>query len=192
MAGSKTTHILWIFVLCVFTWTASAQQTPKSTAKHIVETSARPGRERTSSGQLTSDEGLAIIGAALEIRHRTHSSSDDCSHLVHAIYEQAGFPYRYADSSQLYDGIASFIRVTHPQPGDLAVWRGHAAIVVNPARHSFFSSTRSGYRVESYDSDYWTHRGLPRFFRYGKVASPSSPSVTRTANTQTPTLHDQK
>jgi cell wall-associated NlpC family hydrolase len=175
----------------VSTWTASAQQTPKSTAKHPVETSAKPGRKPTSSRLLTSDEGLAIIAAALEIRHRTHSSGDDCSHLVHAIYEQAGFPYRYADSSQLYDEIEAFRRVTHPQPGDLAVWRGHAAIVINPARHSFFSSTRSGYRVESYDSEYWKHRGLPRFFRYAKLVSPSSPSATRTANTQLSTLHDQ-
>jgi hypothetical protein len=191
MVGSKTTHVHWVFVLCVFAWTASAQQASKSTAKHIVETSVKPGRERTSSRLLTTDEGLAIIGAALEIRHRTHSSSDDCSHLVHALYEQAGFPYRYADSSQLYDGIEPFRRITHPQPGDLAVWRGHAAIVVNPAQHSFFSSTRSGYRVESYDSEYWKHRGLPRFFRYVKPASPSSPSVTRTTNTQPPTLHNQ-
>jgi hypothetical protein len=191
MAGSKTTHVLWVLVLCAFTWTALAQQTPNPTAKHLVERSAKPRPERSSSRLLTSDEGLAIIGAALEIRHRTHSSGDDCSHLVHAIYEQAGFPYRYADSSKLYDGIEAFRRVTHPQPGDLAVWRGHAAIVVNPAQHSFFSSTHSGYRVDSYDSGYWKHRGPPRFFRYVKPASLSSPSVTRTTNTQPPTLHDQ-
>jgi len=187
MAGAKTIHVLWVLVLYVFTWTASAQQTPKPTAKHPVGPSAKPGRERTSSRLLTSDEGLAVIGAALEIRFRTHSSGDDCSHLVHAIYEKAGFPYRYADSSQLYDGIETFRRVTHPQPGDLAVWRGHAAIVISPAQHSFFSSTRSGYRVESYDSEYWKRRGLPRFFRYAK---PASPSVTRTAHTQLSTLHD--
>jgi serine/threonine protein kinase len=146
MAGSKTTHVLWVFVLSVLTSAALAQQTPNSTAKHPVETSTKLVRKHTSPRLLTSDEGLAIIGAALEIRYHTHSNGD-CSHLVHAIYEQAGFPYRYADSSQLYDGIEDFRQVTHPQPGDLAVWRGHAAILINPAQHPFFSSTGSGLRV---------------------------------------------
>jgi hypothetical protein len=93
MAGSKTTHVLWVLVLCVLTWAALAQQTPNSTAKHPTETSTKLVRKQTSPRLLTSDEGLAIIGAALEIRYRTHSNGD-CSHLVHAIYEQAGFPYQ--------------------------------------------------------------------------------------------------
>lgn len=189
MAGAKTKHLLWVVVLGAFTSVALAQHTPKSTDKHPVETSAKLVSESTSSRLLTADEGLAIIGAALETRHSTHSNGD-CSHLVHAIYDQAGFPYRYADSSQLYDGTENFRQVTHPQPGDLAVWRGHAAIVISPAQHSFFSSTRSGLRVESYGSEYWKHRGPPRFFRYMKPASPSSPSVTRTATAKRPTLRN--
>lgn len=188
MAGAKTKRLLWVAVLGAFTSVALAQHTPKSTDKHSVETSAKLVSESTSSRLLTADEGLAIIGAALETRHGTHSNGD-CSHLVHAIYEQAGFPYRYADSSQLYDGTGNFRQVTHPQPGDLAVWRGHAAIVISPAQHSFFSSTRSGLRVESYGSEYWKHRGPPRFFRYMKPASPSSP-VTRTATAKRPTLRN--
>ena len=124
---------------------------------------------------------MAIIGAALEARHTLHPYGD-CSHLVHTIYEQAGFHYSYADSADLYDGVAEFRQVSHPQPGDLAVWRGHAAIVVNPAQHTFFSSTRSGLRVESYDLAYWKRRGTPRFFRYVKSVSPGSLSVTRTSS----------
>jgi hypothetical protein len=189
MAGSTTKWALWGLVVCALTPPVLAQRTQKSTAKHSVETSAKPVPGATSSRLLSSDEGLAIIGAALETRHTTHSGGD-CSHLVHAIYEQAGFPYPYADSSKLYDGIEDFRQVTHSQPGDLAVWLGHAAIVVNPAQHSFFSSTRSGLRVESYDLEYWKHRGLPRFFRYVKPASPSSPSVTRTATAKLPILHN--
>lgn len=148
-----------------------------------------PVSESTSSRLLTADEGLAIIGSALETRNSTHAKGD-CSHLVHAIYEQAGFSYRYADSSQLYDGTENFRRVTHPQPGDLAVWRGHAAIVINPAQNSFFSATRSGLRVQSYSSEYWKRRGPPRFFRYMKTASPSAPFVTRTATDKRPTLRN--
>jgi hypothetical protein len=116
---------------------------------------------------LTREEGLAVLGAALDFRHYRGSESD-CSHFVHVLYQRAGFPYAYAPSSELYSGIDQFQRVTTPQAGDLAVWRGHAGIVVNPVQHSFFSLLRSGAGVESYDSPYWRRRGLPRFFRYVK------------------------
>jgi NlpC/P60 family len=122
-----------------------------------------------SSRSLTPSEGLAILAVALETRHHA-SFPSDCSHLVHELYRRAGFPYQYASSSDLYAGIDEFRRVASPQPGDLAVWRGHAGIVVNPAQHSFFSALSSGRGVDSYDSPYWKQRGQPRFFRYIKLA----------------------
>jgi hypothetical protein len=114
---------------------------------------------------LTSDEGLAVLSAALESRANSDSESD-CSHLVHAIYERAGFPYSYANSTSLYAGKPGFERVARPQPGDLVVWPGHVGIAVNPAQRSFFSALRSGLGVEPYDSPYWKERGRPRFLRY--------------------------
>ncbi|HEY6945055.1 MAG TPA: NlpC/P60 family protein [Candidatus Acidoferrum sp.] len=90
----------------------------------------------------------------------------DCSHLVHTLYEQAGYPYPYASSVDLYRGTGQFLRVRHPQPGDLIVWRGHVGIVVDPREHSFFSSVTSGARIENYRSAYWQARGYPRFYRY--------------------------
>jgi hypothetical protein len=126
-----------------------------------------PQHETTVRRFLTPDEGLALLSAALDSRH--HAGSD-CSHFVHGLYARAGFPYEYASSSDLYAGIDEFRRVTSPQPGDLAVWRGHAGIVINPAQHSFFSFLRSGPGVDSYDSPYWKQRGRPRFFRYVKLA----------------------
>jgi hypothetical protein len=117
---------------------------------------------------LTLDEGLAILSAALDSRHHAGFTSD-CSHFVHGLYERAGFPYEYASSSDLYTGVDEFRRVANPQPGDLAVWSGHAGIVINPIQHSFFSLLRSGPGVESYNSPYWKRRGRPRFFRYGKA-----------------------
>ncbi len=127
---------------------------------------AAPAQEsqhkRTGPRPLTRHEGLAIVRAALRSRH--HAA--DCSHLVHALFERAGFPYEYAPSSDLYAGIDEFRRVANPQPGDLAVWRRHAGIVVNPAQHSFFSMLSSGPGVDSYDSPYWRQRGHPRFYRY--------------------------
>ena len=92
--------------------------------------------------------------------------SPDCSHLVHKLYEQAGHPYPYASSLDLYRGTGPFLRVRIAHPGDLVVWRGHVGIVVNPLEHSFFSTTSSGARTQNYCSAYWRGRGYPHFFRY--------------------------
>ena len=124
-------------------------------------------RKPVKSRPLSASEGLAILGEALDFRHHANLPSD-CSHFVHELYERAGFPYEYASSSDLYAGIDEFRRVASPQPGDLAVWPGHAGIVVNPAQHSFFSALSSGHGVELYDSPYWKRRGRPRFYRYVK------------------------
>lgn len=92
--------------------------------------------------------------------------SPDCSHLVHHLYEQAGYTYPYASSLDLYRGTGQFWRVRYAQPGDLVVWQGHVGIVVDPKEHSFFSTTSSGVRTLNYRSAYWQARGYPRFFRY--------------------------
>ncbi len=142
---------------------SSAQVSPESLeAKHRpIDSSA----QRVSPLLLNSDEGLTILAAALESRQQTDPNAD-CSHLVHQIYERAGYSYSYANSIELYDGRKEFRRVTRPQPGDLVVWRGHAGIVISPQQHSFFSAMHSGHGVEIYDSPYWAARGRPRFFRY--------------------------
>jgi hypothetical protein len=167
MGQSRTKHVFRVLVLLALIPVAEAERTPKR-ADH--DATAHAARRPTSSRLLTSDEGLKIIRSAHATRHKAHSNGD-CSHVVHAIYKRAGFPYRYADSEQLYDGTEHFRQVSLPQAGDLAVWHGHAGIVVNPAQHSFFGATSSGLRVEFYDSRYWKHRGKPRFFRYVKSSS---------------------
>jgi len=158
---------LLFFALCAIVPLTSAQQNRESTdgnyslTSKTIDQHAKP----IMSHVLTPDEGLAVLGAALESRAHP-GSRPDCSHLVHAIYERAGFPYSYANSSTLYAGSAEFRRVARPQPGDLVVWPGHVGIAVNPAQRSFFSALRSGLGVNSYDSAYWRERGRPRFFRY--------------------------
>jgi hypothetical protein len=124
---------------------------------------------------LSRSEGSSILKVALGARSRTDSAFD-CSHFVHRMYERAGFTYEYASSSDLYEGIDEFRRVANPQPGDLAVWRGHAGIVVDPRQRSFFSVLHSGPGVDYYDSLYWKRRGRPRFFRYIKRAPNGSTS----------------
>jgi hypothetical protein len=118
------------------------------------------------SAQLVNPEqGLAILGAALATKHPGRAGAD-CSHLVHAIYEKAGFPYTYVPSGDLFVGTDEFRRVAEPQAGDLVVWLGHAGIVVNPREHTFYSALRSGLLVQEYDSPYWKRRGRPHFLRY--------------------------
>ena len=56
---------------------------------------------------LSSAEGEAIVQAAWELR-RGLLPKPDCSHFVHAIYQQAGFSYEYAGSADLFDVIDSF------------------------------------------------------------------------------------
>lgn len=116
---------------------------------------------------LTQDDRLSLIVAALDARVR-QSSEPDCSHLVHAIYERAGFSYAYAPSSDLYAGVEGFQRVKLPEPGDLIVWRGHVGIVIQPSRHIFFSFMTSGPGIDDYQAPYWKGRGHPRFYRYIK------------------------
>jgi hypothetical protein len=116
---------------------------------------------------LTPDDGLAVISAALDTQ-RHFASNPDCSHLVHAIYERAGFPYEYATADDLYDGVDPFRRVSHPQIGDLIVWHGHVGIIVRPSRHVFFSFLSTGPATDNYRSAYWIGRGQARFYRYIK------------------------
>jgi cell wall-associated NlpC family hydrolase len=165
-----------VLALCgLAAYASSAQQLPQSTGSSASnrinnKDNLRPHQPSVAPRTLTPDDGLAVIAAALD--SRLHLDPEpDCSHLVHAIYRRAGFPYSYAPSSDLYVGTKEFRRVVHPQAGDLAVWPGHAGIVVNPAQHVFFSALRSGLGTDSYDAPYWKERGRVRFYRYIKAAS---------------------
>jgi cell wall-associated NlpC family hydrolase len=153
---SAVAVLLWGVGLCV----AAAQQPLQQP-----RVPAKPGREIERT--LSQDERLSIIAAALDSKVR-RDSGHDCSHLVHAIYERAGFPYVYASSDDLYDGVEGFRRVTQPQPGDIIVWPGHAGIVVRPSHHVFFSFLTAGPGIDDFHSRYWIGRGEPRFYRYLK------------------------
>jgi cell wall-associated NlpC family hydrolase len=148
--------VLWAFGL-----EATAFATAKSGPRLA---SGTPVRTRHL---LTPDDGMAVISAALDTQN-LFGSHRDCSHLVHAIYERAGFSYKYATTDDLYNGVEEFRRVFHPQTGDLIVWHGHVGIVVRPSLHVFFSLLSVGPRTDNYGSVYWIGRGEARFYRYVK------------------------
>lgn len=114
---------------------------------------------------LNAHEGVILVKIASEQQGKA-GRKPDCSHLVHQIYELAGFPYPYASSYDLYEGINKFRRVFTERAGDLIVWRGHVGIVTNAVEHTFYSSVSSGFRTQSYDAPYWRAQGRPRFYRY--------------------------
>ena len=121
----------------------------------------------TNHRPLNKSDRSSVVAVALTTTEARHAGTD-CSHLVHSIYQRAGFPYQYADSEDLYDGAKGFQRVTHPQAADLVVWHGHVGIVVRPTHHQFFSVLSKGPGIDDYHSRYWKSRGQPRFYRYLK------------------------
>jgi cell wall-associated NlpC family hydrolase len=150
-------------LLCGSVLSAFGQQSETERA-----TGSNPTRHGVRTGHLlTPDDGLAVISSALDTQ-RHFASNRDCSHLVHAIYQRAGFPYEYATADDLYDGVAPFRRVFHPQIGDLIVWHGHVGIIVRPSQHVFFSFLSKGPATDNYRSAYWIGRGQARFYRYIK------------------------
>ena len=162
--------VLTAVTLCsVYAQNASPRATPKAPVDD----------DTTHPRALTDDDRLSLLAAALDARVR--SDEADCSHLVHAIYQQAGFTYGYAPSSELYAGVDGFERVKKPEPGDLVVWRGHVGIVIKPSQHIFFSVLSAGPGIDDYTTSYWKHRGKPRFYRYVKsdTGRRSAPQLLR-------------
>jgi len=132
----------------------------------LVFTSGLPALAMESSTPTQSTMPWGAQTNLLELGTQLEYTRFDCSHLVHSLYERVGLHYRYATSRTLYRGIEGFQRVEQPRSGDLVVWRGHMGIVVDPLEHSFLSALRTRVRISSYVSEYWKHRGTPRFFRY--------------------------
>jgi len=162
LARNSVAFLLLSVLTCSIAAAQEKKQNPDTTL-HAAKVPKQPKARLNGP-----DDGLAVINAALDARTRLAAKAD-CSHLVHDIYERAGFVYDYASSSELYAGTSEFRQVQHPQAGDLVVWPGHVGIVVNPAQHSFYSALRSGLDVDAYDSDYWKDRGQARFFRFVKL-----------------------
>ena len=148
---------------CFLTCALAQNQSPEVSGRMKREADQKPKT-------LTKDDGREVVEVALDKRVNM-GRKPDCSHLVHAIYEQAGFSYPYASSRDLYRGTEDFRRVKKPQPGDLIVWRGHVGIVVNPRRREFYSFLRHGPGLDEYDARYWKERGPIRFYRYVKNSS---------------------
>jgi cell wall-associated NlpC family hydrolase len=137
-----------------------------ATASAALGQNVRPSSVETPAPRPIARKEGRLILAAIPAIDADSESETDCSHLVHDVYEQAGFSYDYVSSRELYIGSTNFARVRAPQPGDLIVWRGHVGIVIDPKQHSFFSFVRSGPDTQFYDSPYWRSRGIARFFRY--------------------------
>ena len=167
--GRKSVTAGLALCLCGSPLSSPAQTTESSATVHRLQMS-----RQTAVHTLTRNDGKEVVAVALDERVRM-GRNRDCSHLVHAIYEQAGFSYPYASSTDLYRGTEDFRRIKKPQPGDLVVWRGHVGIVVDPRRREFYSFLRHGPGIDEYDAQYWKQRGPVRFYRYikGETETPA-------------------
>lgn len=155
-----------IAAICALSLCSALVSPAQESARSFDPTPAtkRPSAHRS----LSKSDQSSVIAAALHTKRVRHPGRD-CSHLVHSIYQRAGFPYPYADSEDLYDGVEGFRRVLHPEPADLIVWHGHVGIVIRPSGHEFFSMLSTGPGIDDYRSRYWKSRGEPRFYRYVKL-----------------------
>lgn len=172
------------------TATRPTQQTGKQASAQKTQ-AARPPAIPAGFRLLSLIEGQAIA-RGIAWADDEEGLSPDCSHLVHSLYQQAGYPYPYVSSVDLYNGTGQFSRVRYAQPGDLIVWRGHVGIVTNPEEHSFFSTTSSGARIQNYRSAYWRARGYPRFYRFLTKSPLKGGSATSEAENRPPTRQPQQ
>ena len=80
---------LALALICVFSccglW---SQEKPRQRTPHAAL--RKLDAEADSDRTLSQDDRLSVIAAALDAKSRSHSEPD-CSHLVHAIYEQGWF-----------------------------------------------------------------------------------------------------
>jgi hypothetical protein len=149
---------------------------------------AAPSQQPGSSARLiNAEEGRSIVNSAWEQDVPAHGTQD-CSHLVHQIYLNAGFEYPYASSYDIYAGNENFERVKMPQAGDLIAWPGHVGIVVDRLQHSFYSLVSTGLDAQDYEAPYWRSRGKARFYRYkvieaGILNAAKAPASTRISHT---------
>lgn len=172
--GPKAATVaLFCVAICSRGW---AQQVPSGQTRNNSAKVSHHARPHKST--LTKDDRASLLAVALDAK-RLRYSEHDCSHLVHAIYKRAGFPYSYADSEDLYTGVEGFQRAARPQPGDLVVWHGHVGIVIRPSQHAFYSFLSRGPAIDNYRSRYWKARGQPRFYRYLKSDSCAGCALAR-------------
>ncbi|APR87760.1 hypothetical protein A7982_13109 [Minicystis rosea] len=120
-------------------------------------------------------EEIYQVATSYEGRHipyGTGAGQIDCSHFVASIIRQAtrhSFDYIQANA---YGHSPHFVRVDHPQRGDIVYWHrsphGHVAVVLDPNQHTFIGSQSShGVGTDRYNSHYWrSHGSGPMFLRF--------------------------
>jgi cell wall-associated NlpC family hydrolase len=108
----------------------------------------------------------------VHIPYGTSRGHIDCSHFVAMIITRAtGRRFDYIQANA-YGHSPHFIKVDHPQRGDIVYWHrnphGHVAVVLDPHQHIFIGSQSShGVGTDRYTSSYWrAHGSGPHFLRF--------------------------
>jgi len=123
-------------LLCILALTTSwAQSVPRARKT----SGSIPSAERS----LNSDERLAVLASALDSKVPRRKERD-CSHLVHAIYERAGFPYTYASPTICMTAWMDSSAVRNLRP---AIWLCGTDTSELSSAHPATSSIASSMRV---------------------------------------------
>jgi hypothetical protein len=99
-------------------------------------------------------------------RPRSFPKETDCSHFVHTIYNEAGFPYRFR-SSKDFAKAEEFTAISprNALPGDIVLYRGHIGIVSESFR--VISATKNRRSIQELDAHVFTlTKNEKTVFRY--------------------------
>ena len=146
-------------VFCALTCSWAQDALP---ARVSAESHAKSPRPVT----LTKQDGLSIVSVARDSHLRRAAVAKTVPTWCTPSTNAQGFPILTPIPRICIAERPYFLRVKHPQPGDLVVWPGHVGIIVSPARHTFFSALSHGPGTAEYDARYWKRRGPARFYRY--------------------------
>lgn len=120
-------------------------------------------------------EEIYQVASSYEGRHIPYGTGRgqiDCSHFVQAIIEAATHTHFEYIQANAYGNSHHFMKVTHPQRGDIVYWHksphGHVGVVLDPNQGMFIGSQSThGVGTDRYTSHYWrAHGGGPQFLRY--------------------------
>jgi hypothetical protein len=88
-------------------------------------------------------------------RPRSFPKETDCSHFVHFVFKEAGFPYHYRSSKDF--PLAQEFEPISPRnalPGDVVLYRGHIGIISE--NYKVISATKNRKSIQELDAQFFS------------------------------------
>ncbi|MES2821608.1 MAG: hypothetical protein V4812_21750 [Pseudomonadota bacterium] len=136
-----------------------------------------------AQGQLVVEAAKTFVGATYFENGGSRSTEEsmDCSGAIWLAYNKAGLPTSYYDSRS-FPSNSKFIRSPNntPQQGDVGQWNGHMLIYDEHAGSgkNGWSARRPGINFSAQSTQWWSHLGQVKWFRYRLSATCTGNSTT--------------